>query len=393
MQIAKKYGAATAVLAVLASTLSQPGLAQSLPKVKVGMMLPYSGNFAAAGEATTNGFKLAIAETGGKLGGRDVEFYTVDDESNPAKAAENISKLIKRDKVDVVVGTIHSGVSLVMAKVARDTNTLLLIPNAGADELTGPLCAANVFRISATNWQVAYAMGKVTAERGHKKVVTLTWKYAAGEESASAFKEAFEKGGGKVVKELFMPFPNVEFYPYLTEISRIKPDAVFVFFAGGGGAKFLNDYNAAGLKSTVPLYGSGFLTEGNLESQAAAAQGVHTTLHYTDGLTTARDTAFRAAYRKAYNKEPDVYALQGYDTGLALRNGLDAVKGDVKQRATLVKAMNGTAVDSPRGKFQFSKAHNPTQDIYLRVVDGKINKVAGIAAKGLADPARGCRLQ
>ncbi|MES2262603.1 MAG: ABC transporter substrate-binding protein [Pseudomonadota bacterium] len=380
-------------LAALASGWSQPGFAQAASKIKVGLMLPYSGNFAAAGEATTNGFKLAMAETNGKLGGREVEFYTVDDESNPAKSAENISKLIKRDQVDVVVGTIHSGVTLVMAKIARDTNTLLLIPNAGADELTGPLCAPNVFRMSATNWQPSFAMGKVMAERGHRKVVTLTWKYAAGEESVAGFKEAFEKSGGKVEKELYMPFPNVEFYPYLTEIARIKPDAVFVFFAGGGGAKFLNDYNASGLKATVPLYGSGFLTEGNLESQGAAAQGVHTALHYTDGLTTARDVAFRKAYRAAYGKDPDVYALQGYDTGLALRNGVEAVKGDLKQRAVLVNAMNSATVDSPRGPFKFSTAHNPTQDIYLRVVEGKINKVAGIAAKGLADPARGCKLK
>ena len=102
-------------------------------------------------------------ENGGKLGGREIEYFTVDDESDPAKAPDNANKLIKRDKVDVLVGTVHSGVALAMAKVARDNNTLLIIPNAGADDITGPLCAPNMFRTSFTNWQPGFAMGKVDA--------------------------------------------------------------------------------------------------------------------------------------------------------------------------------------------------------------------------------------
>src|SRR5215468_9025499 len=122
-------------------------------KIKVGFMLPYTGTYAALGRAIENGFKLYVSEQGGKLGGREIEYVTVDDESEPSKAPDNANKLIKRDNVDVLVGTVHSGVALAMAKVARDNNTLLVIPNAGADDLTGPLCAANIFRTSFTNWQ------------------------------------------------------------------------------------------------------------------------------------------------------------------------------------------------------------------------------------------------
>src|SRR6516164_9746280 len=156
--------------------------------------------YAALGNAITNAFKLAIEENGGKIAGREVEYFVVDDESDPAKAPDNANKLIKRDQVDVLVGTVHSGVALAMAKIARDTNTLLIIPNAGADDITGPLCAANIFRTSFSNWQPGYAMGKVAAEQKKKTAVTFTWKYAAGEESVNGFKEAFEAGGGKVAK-------------------------------------------------------------------------------------------------------------------------------------------------------------------------------------------------
>jgi len=381
---------ALAAISLLAS--AGMALAQTPAKLKVGLMLPYTGTFASLGTAIENGFRLYVAESGGKLGGREIEFFKVDDESDPAKATDNVNKLIKRDNVDVLIGTVHSGVAMAMAKVAKDSGTLLIVPNAGADAVTGPMCAVNIFRSSFSNWQPGYAMGEVVAKKGHKKVVTITWKYAAGDESVKGFKEAFEKGGGKVVKELSLPFPNVEFQSLLTDIAASKPDAVFTFFAGGGAVKFVKDYAAAGLKKTIPLYGSGFLTDGTLEAQGADADGLLTALHYADSLNTPRDNAFRLSYAKAYKMQPDVYAVQGYDAGQMLGIGLSAVKGDVSKKAEFSAALHKAKIDSPRGPFTISKSNNPVQDFYLRQVTGKENKVIGIASKGLSDPGRGCRL-
>jgi len=378
--------------ALVALALPFTAHTQAAPKLKVGLMLPYTGTFAALGTAIENGFRLQVAEQGGKLGGREVEFFKVDDESDPSKATDNVNKLIKRDNVDVLVGTVHSGVAMAMAKVAKDTGTLLVVPNAGADAVTGPMCAPNIFRSSFSNWQPGYAMGEVMAKKGHKKVVTITWKYAAGDESVKGFKEAFEKGGGAVVKELSLPFPNVEFQALLTEIAAAKPDAVYTFFAGGGAVKFVKDYAGAGLKKNIPLYGAGFLTDGTLEAQGDAAEGLFTTLHYADSMNLPRDNAFRLAYAKAYKLQPDVYAVQGYDAAQMLAAGLAAVKGDVSKKAELAAAIEKAKIDSPRGAFTLSKAHNPVQDIYLRQVVGKENKLVGVASKSLADPGRGCRM-
>jgi branched-chain amino acid transport system substrate-binding protein len=361
-------------------------------KIKVGLMLPYSGTYAALGNAIENGFKLYVGEHAGKLGGRDIEYFKVDDESDPSKAVDNINKLIKRDNVDVVVGTVHSGVVMAMAKVAKDTNTLLVIPNAGARAVTGPMCAPSIFRASFSNWQPGYAMGKVAGEKGAKKVATITWKYAAGDESVQGFKDGIATSGGQVVKELTLPFPNVEFQALLTEIAALKPDAVYAFFAGGGAVKFVKDYHAAGLDRTIPLYGPGFLTDGTLEAQGEAAQGMLTTLHYADGLDTPRDNAFRKAYEAAYKAAPDVYAVQGYDSAQLLGVGLDAVKGDVGKRDALVAAMAKARIDSPRGAFTLSRSHEPVQDIYLRKVAGTKNMVVGVAVKALADPSPGCTM-
>jgi branched-chain amino acid transport system substrate-binding protein len=375
-----------------ASLAASPAFAQAAPKLKVGLMLPATGTFAALGTAIDNGFRLYIAEQGGKLSGREIEFVRVDDESDPSKATDNVNKLIKRDNVDVIVGTVHSGVAMAMAKAAKESGTLLIVPNAGADAVTGPMCAPNIFRSSFSNWQPGYAMGEVMAKKGLKKVVTITWKYAAGDESVRGFKEAFEKGGGSVVKELNLPFPGVEFQALLTEIAATKPDAVYTFFAGGGAVKFVKDYAAAGLKKSVPLYGAGFLTDGTLEAQGADADGLFTTLHYADSLNLPRDGAFRLAYAKTYKLQPDVYAVQGYDAAQMLAAGLAAVKGDLGKKAEFAAAVEKTKIDSPRGAFTISKAHNPVQDIYLRQVSGKENKLISVASKSLADPARGCKL-
>ena len=379
-----------ATAAALAAFTTPLALAQA--KLKVGMMLPATGTYAALGTAIDNGFRLYIAEQGGKLAGREIEYVSVDDESDPAKATDNVNKLIKRDNVDVLIGTVHSGVAMAMAKVAKDTGTLLIVPNAGANAITGPMCSPNIFRSSFSNWQPGYAMGDVLAKKGVKKVVTITWKYAAGDESVRGFKEAFEKGGGTVVKELSLPFPNVEFQALLTEIAATKPDAVFTFFAGGGAVKFVKDYAAAGLKKSIPLYGSGFLTDGTLEAQGADADGLLTTLHYADSLPNPRDKAFRLAYAKAYKLQPDVYAVQGYDAAQMLAAGLTAVKGDLSKKAEFAAAVEKAKIDSPRGPFTISRAHNPVQDIYLRQVTGKENKLIGVASKALADPALGCKM-
>ncbi len=361
-------------------------------KVRVGFMLPYTGTFAQLGVAIENGFRMAINEQGGKLGGREIEYFKVDDESEPSKGIENANKLVQRDKVDVLVGTVHSGVQMGIQKVARDSGVLSLIPNAGVHAATRSLCAPNVFRTSFSNSQPTRALGKAMMDRGHKKAVWITWKYAAGDEAFEGFKESYTAAGGTIVKELGLPFPQVEFQALLTEIAALKPDAVACFFAGGGAAKFIRDYAAAGLKEKIPLYGSGFLTEGVLDAAGPAANGIITTMHYSDSLPTQRNGQFRLNYAKTFRMQPDVYAVQGYDTGLLLIQGANAVKGDLSSKPALYKALESAVIDSPRGKWTMSPSHNPVQDMYLRVVENKENKVIGVAAKALADSGAGCKM-
>jgi branched-chain amino acid transport system substrate-binding protein len=233
----------------------------------------------------------------------------------------------------------------------------------------------------------------VMFDEGRRNVVTITWRYAAGQQMVDAFKEGFTKAGGKIVDDLALPFPEVEFQALITRIATLNPDAVFAFFAGGGAVKFVKDYAAAGLNKSVPLYGAGFLTDGTLIAQGADADGIKTTLHYADGLDNAANRAFLPAFQERTGREGDIYAVQGYDAAALLAEGLKAVKGDWSARQQLVGAMRAAKIDSPRGPLSFNRANNPIQNVYLREVRNGRNELVKLAGQAVDDPARGCRVQ
>jgi branched-chain amino acid transport system substrate-binding protein len=364
-------------------------IAQAQP-VKVGLMLPYSGTYAKLGENITYAIELLLAEKGGRLGGREIQIIKLDDESRPELAPQNADRLVKRDRVDVLIGTVHSGVQMGIHKVVQETGTLTIIPNAGNDEVTRELCAKNVFRTSFSNWQSAYGMGLALGKKGVTKAAFVTWDYAAGQQMNAGFKEGLEKAGGQLVQTLTLKFPDTNFQPLLAQLPGLGVETVGAFFAGGGAVQFVKEYAAAGIK--MPLCGPGFLTEGTLAAQGAAADGIETALHYGDGLDNPTNLAFRKAFKEKAGREADVYAVQGYDAGQLLAIGLDAVKGRLDDEASLYKAMENARIDSPRGPIVMSPQHNVVHNIYLRKVTAGENKVIGTAAEQLADPGTGCKM-
>ena len=379
----------SAALTAASAVPTSWAIAQAKP-VKVGLMLPYSGTFAKLGENITFAIELVIAEKGGKLGGRELQIIKLDDKSKPENAPQNADRLVKRDQVDVLIGTVHSGVQMGIHKVVTESGTLTIVPNAGNDVVTRAQCAKNVFRTSFTNWQPAYGMGLALGKKNVKKAAWITWDYAAGNDMGAGFKQGLEKSGGQVVQELKLPFPQTNFQPLLAQIPGLNVEAVGAFFAGGGAVQFVKEYAAAGIK--VPLCGPGFLTEGTLGAQGAAAEGIETALHYGDGLDNPKNVAFRKAFREKAGRDADVYAVQGYDAAQLLAIGLEAVKGKIEDEANLYKALRAAKIESPRGPISFSPSQNVVHNIYVRKATSGENKVIGIAAESLADPGTGCKL-
>jgi branched-chain amino acid transport system substrate-binding protein len=377
--------------ALAGSGLARPAIAQGAP-IRVGLMLPFSGTFAALGDNIAAAFELHLQELGGRMGGRPLQIIRLDDESNPATAVQNVNRLVGRDRAEVLVGTVHSGVVMALVQASRERGIPLIIPNAGNVAATRDLCSPMVFRSSFSNWQPAYAAGLALGRSGVRRAAWMTWDYAAGNEAGEGFRQGMEAAGGTVVRELKLPFPETNFQPLLAQIPGLGVEAVGCFYAGGGAVQFVREYAAAGLRERFPLTGSGFITEGVLQAQGAAAEGMRTALHYGDGLDNPKNTAFRAAFRQRTNRDVDVYAVQGYDAAQMLAAGMQAARGDVSAEREFVRGIRTARIDSPRGAFTLSPSHNPVQNMYLREARGGENRVIGIAAEALADPGTGCRM-
>jgi branched-chain amino acid transport system substrate-binding protein len=113
-------------------------------------------------------------------------------------------------------------------------------------------------------------------------------------------------------------------------------------------------------------------------------------LHYSSELRIPTNEKFKVDFKKASGDDADVFAIQGYDAGSLMIEGMKKVKGDTGAHNDLIMAMENSVLDSPRGEISFSKSHNPIQNIYLRKVVNGENEVIGIAEKALADKAAGC---
>jgi branched-chain amino acid transport system substrate-binding protein len=339
--------------------------------VRVGLVVPQSGVYAALGTDMQRGWQLWLDQNGGKFGEYSVETVPADEGESPQTGVPAVQKVLQSDGVDVVVGIVNSATALGVRDLLTESRKLLIVANAGAEDVTGKGRTPYIWRSSFTNGQIAAAMGTHLAESGFAEgVFAIAPDYAAGKEVIANFTRAFETGGGRVVGSATPPFGTTSDYqPFLTSIQGSGARATFCFFSGAEAITFVQQYAQFGLAGSIPLYGSGFLTEGNvLPQQGEAALGVQTTLHYSDQLDTPTNTAFVDAYTRAHGEAPSCFAVQTYDAANVLNRALrtaTALDGDAIGAAL---GQVGTIDDSPRGPWTFEN-QTPRQNIYLRRVE------------------------
>lgn len=363
--------------------------------IKVGMLLPYSGVYAALGQDIDDAFVLGL-DTFGADAGATFEIVREDDEVKPPVGLAKTKKLILQDEVDVMVGVVSSGVLGAIRDTVDGAGVPLIVANAGNDEATGEGCSPYITRISFSNQQVNRPMGKWMVDQGVKRVFTIAPDYAAGRQMIDAFTTAFTAAGGEVVGQEWPAFQKTQdFGPYLANAKASSADAVYVFFAGGEAISFVKQYDSFGLKAEMPLYGSGFLTSAlYVEAEGPAAVGVITALHYVPTLDNPENAAFVAAFKAKTGRIPSEYAVQGYDSARAL---VEAVKSGAADRNALAAALPKVAFTGPRGDLRIDPAtNNIVQPIHVYETvagtDGLTQKVlATLPAE--ADPVNGCTMQ
>ncbi|SHN38216.1 ABC transporter substrate-binding protein [Cryptosporangium aurantiacum] len=379
------------VLGLLGATATLPALAacgnsldedsgEQSGEVKIGLVVPQSGVYAALGTDLRQGWDLWLKENGGKLGSYSVKTVTSDEGETPQTGVPAVQRVLQSEQVDIVVGLVNSATALGAAPLMAEAKKTLVVINAGAADITGKARSPYVWRTSFQNAQVAAPAGTYLGKQAIPGgVFLIASDYAAGTEARSGFRTAYEAAGGKIVGEAKPPFGTTQDYqPFLAQIQRAKAGAVYAFFAGAEAVRFVQQYAQFGLKATTPLYGSGFLTEGGvLKGQGDAAVGVRTSLFYTDQLDNPANTKFVDAYQKAYKAAPTCYSVSAWDAAAVLDRALGKADGLDGDRVSEALGDVGTISDSPRGAWSFD-GQSPRQEFYLRTVqpvDGQLRNV------------------
>jgi branched-chain amino acid transport system substrate-binding protein len=371
--------------------------------IKIGLVLPYTGVYAGLGESITQAMELVFAREGNKVAGREIVMIKEDDEMKPPVGIRKTEKLIDSDKVDILTGPVHSGILMGMRDKVHSSKTILIVSNAGADDISRTRCSRWIFRASFSNWQPNQPMGGWVAKNVAKEAFLIAPNYAAGKDMLGAFKETYLPAGGKVIAEDYPKLGETDYAPYLTKIRQAGAKAVYCFFSGTDAVNFVKQYDQFGLKAQAKLCGAGFLTEPDvLPAQGASALGIITGHFYTPLLDNPTNQRFVKEFMEKYKvdgkpKMPDGFACQGYDTAEVIVRALKAVNGNTQDKDKLVDAIARQEFDSPRGRFRFDpKTHNVIQPfIYVREVKevgGGLNNVVIDRIADVRDPGTGCTL-
>jgi branched-chain amino acid transport system substrate-binding protein len=348
-----------------------PNMVQAAKPVKIGMVTTLSTKAGYLGEEVRDGFKLAIDQEKGKLGGVSVELLVEDDGRDPGKAKQIADRFMKRDGVKIMTGIIFSNVAIaVVPKVVR-SEVLYISPNAGPSDLAGKGCHENYFNVAYQNDNLDEVVGKYVSDNGFKNVYLLAPNYPAGKDHLAGFKRYYS---GAIAGEVYTVLGQSDYAAEIAGLRAAKPDAVFFFLPGGMGINFLKQYAQAGLNQTIPVFGPAFsFDERLLGAVGAAALGVKNGSQWSHDLDNPANQQFVAAFRSAYGRTPTLYASQGYDAARLIGSALKSVDGDVNKLDELRAAVRRADFESVRGKFAFTANQHPVQNLYIREVvdDGK----------------------
>jgi branched-chain amino acid transport system substrate-binding protein len=357
--------------------------------VRVGLVVPQSGVYASLGADMQRGWDLWLSQHGNTLGGYRVTTVVADEGDSAERGVPAVQRVLQSDQVDVVVGMVNSATALAASPLVVRAKKLLIVGNAGAADITGRHRSPYIWRTSHQNAQVAASLGPyLAAEKVPGGVYLIAPDYAAGSEARVGFKVAFESAGGTIAGQAGPEFGKTQdFAPFLQDIRDSGAGAVFCFFAGAEAVRFVQQYAAFGLKS-IPLYGSGFLTEGGvLEGQGEAAVGVRTSLFYSDRLDNPANRAFVDAYRTAHRSVPTCYSVSTWDAAAVLDRALRTTKGLDGDSLSAALGGVGTIDDSPRGPWEFD-GQSPKQNFYLRSVEGTPPQLSNVVIAELGQKSQ-----
>jgi branched-chain amino acid transport system substrate-binding protein len=377
------------VAAALTASLITAGSAQEV--VKIGLILPMTGQQASTGRQIAAAAKLYMEQNGNIVAGKKIELVIKDDATVPETTKRVAQELIVNEKVKFIAGFGITPSALAVAPLATQAKVPEIVMAAGTSIITEK--SPYIARTSFTLGQSSVITADWAAKAGIKKVVTFVSDYGPGHDAEASFKERFTQAGGQVVAALRVPLATPDFAPFLQRARDAAPDAIFIFVPSGQGAALVRQFAERGLdKAGIKIIGPGdVMDDDQLNGMGDVVLGTITAHMYSAAHPSEKNKAFVAAFQKANNFRPNFMAVGGYDGMHLIYEALKKTNGDT-DGDKLIAAMKGMSWESPRGPISIDPdTRDIVQNIYIRKVErvnGELYNVEFTTFEAVKDPVK-----
>jgi branched-chain amino acid transport system substrate-binding protein len=391
MMLQRAVRALAPAVAALA-LMSAAALAQT---IKIGVILPYSGPFAQAGDELDKGLRLYIKEHEKDLPpGVKIELVVRDSTGpNPDVAKRLAQELITRDHVQLLTGLVASPNAAAIAPLTAEAKVPMVIMNAAGVAI--PRLSPYIVRVSFTLWQMSMPMGQWAAKNGYKKAYVAVSDFIPGHDAEAGFTKGFTDNGGEIVGTTRIPLAQLDFVPILQRVKDAKPQAVFIFVpAGKYATAVMKAWSDLGLKEAgIQLVTTqDVMLDEELPNMGDIPLGIVSTGNYSNAATRPQNKAFLAAWDRAYGDKAvaDFFSVGGWDGMAAIFDMLKATKGKFTADEAMAFFKDWKNPESPRGPIAIDPAtRDIIQNVYLRrveKVDGKLANVEFETIPQVKDP-------
>ena len=379
----------TAFVAALACSAAAGASAQDA--VKIGFILPMTGQQQSTGKQEAAAIKLYMAQHGDTVAGKKVELIIRDDAAVPDNTKRIAQELIVNEKVTFLGGFGVTPAALSVAPLSAESKTPEIVTAAGTSIITEK--SPYIARTSFTLAQSVVPMADWAADNGIKKVVTMISDYGPGIDAEKSFSAEFKKKGGEIVEAIRFPLASPDFAPFLQRAADQKPDAIFVFVPSGQGGAFVKQFTERGLdKAGIKIIGPGDVVDDDLlNGMGDAVLGTVTAHIYSADHDSPANKAFVDAFEKANNMRPNFMAVGGYDGMHLIYEALKKTGGKT-DGDSLIEAIKGMAWESPRGPVSIDpQTRDIIQNVYIRKVEkknGQLYNVEFATFPAVKDPVK-----
>ena len=362
------------VAAVVAMVLAAAGCSKKeSDTVKIGGIAPLSGAVAVYGVECKNGIDLAVEEinAAGGINGKKVEFVCEDDEGSPDKTVNAFKKLITKDGVKLVIGSLTSGCTQAVTTLSQASKVVQIAPAATAPAITD---AGNyVFRACFIDPFQGTVGGKFAFESLKAKNAAILYDvgndYSVGLQEN--FVKSFETAGGKIVAVESYSTGDKDFNAQLTKIKNANPDVVYLPDYYGTVALIAKQLRAQGIKA--PIVGADGWDGLTANAGDEVLNGFYSN-HYAEDSTEPAVQKFVNAFKEKYNKAPNSFAALGYDSMYMLKDAI--VKAGTTDSSKVRAALEDTDADYVTGHLTFDSKRNPVKSaVMIELVKGKDGKI------------------